>query len=149
MTQDEVTYRSRSITGMVYFSEKVIPKAEEIVRMSPAGFEEHCKKIISQMGWIVTRDRVSDEGIDIEAYKSSLHKDEEKIIRLFVQCKHQKKNVGPEVVRELLGAEELQDRKYKTELMIITSGKFSSGAVVKAKEKGIKLIDGNDLLKQK
>ena len=149
MTQDEVTYRSRSITGMVYFSEKVIPKAEEIVRMSPAGFEEHCKKIISQMGWIVTRDRVSDEGIDIEAYKSSLHKDEEKITRLFVQCKHQKKNVGPEVIRELLGAEELQDRKYKTELMIITSGKFSSGAVVKAKEKGIKLIDGNDLLKQK
>ena len=147
MSQDEITYRSRSMTGMVYFSEKIIPKATEIVHMSAAGFEEHCKKIISEMGWIVTRDRVSDEGIDIEAYQSSLHKDEEKVIRLFVQCKHQKKNVGPEVIRELLGAEELQDRKYETELMIITSGKFSSGAIIKAREKNIKLIDGNDLLK--
>ena len=37
--------------------------------------------------------------------------------------------------------------EIETELMIITSGKFSSGAVMKAREKGIKLIDGNDLLK--
>ena len=147
MTQDEITYRSRNMTGMVYFSEKVISKAEEIVHMSPAGFEEHCKKIISQMGWIITRDRGYDGGIDIEAYKSSLNKDQEKVVRLFVQCKHQKKNVGPEVIRELLGAKEIEDKEYETELMIITSGKFSSGAIVKAREKNIKLIDGNDLLK--
>ena len=85
------------------------------------------------MGWIVTRDRVYDGGIDIEAYKSSLNKDQEKVVRLFVQCKHQKKNIGPEVIRELLGAKEIEDKEYETELMIFTSGKFSSGAIVKAK----------------
>ena len=70
------------------------------------------------------------------------------MIRLFVQCKHwTKSNVGPSVVRDLLGAKELEDKEYETELMIITSRKFSSGAIVKANEKGIKLIDGNDLLK--
>ena len=58
-----------------------------------------------------------------------------------------KKNVGPEVIRELLGAKEIEDKEYETELMIITSGKFSSGAIVKAREKNIKLIDGDDLLK--
>ena len=99
------------------------------------------------MGWDVGKIRVKDGGIDIEAYRSVVKNEQEKLVRLFVQCKHQKKNIGPDILRELLGARELEDKEYETELMIITSGKFSSGAVMKAREKGIKLIDGNDLLK--
>ena len=136
------------MTGSVYFSEAAIYKAEEIINMSWAGFEEHCRKIVEKMGWEITKVRNSDDGIDIEAFRSVVSGEKEKMIRLFVQCKHWKKNnIPPGVVRDLLGAKELEDKEYETELMIITSSRFSSGAIIKANEKGIKLIDGNDLLK--
>ena len=99
------------------------------------------------MGWDVGKIRVKDGGIDIEAYRSVVKNEQEKLVRLFVQCKHQKKKTGPDVIRDLLGAKELEDKEYETELMIITSSKFSSEAIMKAREKNIKLIDGNDLLK--
>ena len=43
MSNDEVIYRSRSMTNTIYFSEEIISKSEEIVNMSWAGFEEHCR----------------------------------------------------------------------------------------------------------
>ena len=148
MSSPEIEYRSRKMTGSVYFSEAAIYKAEEIINMSWAGFEEHCRKIVEKMGWEITKVRNSDDGIDIEAFRSVVSGEKEKMIRLFVQCKHWKKNnIPPGVVRDLLGAKELEDKEYETELMIITSSRFSSGAIMKANEKGIKLIDGNDLLK--
>ena len=148
MSPPEIEYRSRRMTGSVYFSEAAIYKAEEIINMSWAGFEEHCRKIVEKMGWEITKVRNSDDGIDIEAFRSVVSGEKEKMIRLFVQCKHWKKNnIPPGVVRDLLGAKELEDKEYETELMIITSSRFSSGAIMKANEKGIKLIDGNDLLK--
>ena len=149
MTEDEIIYRSRNITSAIYNVESLTSKAHEIVNLSWAGFEEHCRTIVSQMGWDVGKLRVKDGGIDIEAYRSVIKNENEKLVRLFVQCKHQKKNVGPEILRELLGAKELEDKEYETELMIIASGKFSSGSILLAREKKIKLIDGNDLLKQK
>ena len=148
MSSPEIEYRSRRMTGSLYFSEAAIYKAEEIVNMSWAGFEEHCRKIVEKMGWEITAVRNSDDGIDIEAFRSVVSGEKEKMIRLFVQCKHWKKNnIPPGVIRDLLGAKELEDKEYETELMIITSSKFSSGAIIKAREKNIKLIDGNDLLK--
>ena len=148
MSPQEIEYRSRRMTGSVYFSEAAIYKAEEIINMSWAGFEEHCRKIVEKMGWEITKVRNRDDGIDIEAFRSVVSGEKEKMIRLFVQCKHWKKNnIPPGVIRDLLGAKELEDKEYKTELMIITSSRFSSGAIMKAREKSIKLIDGNDLLK--
>jgi len=148
MSSQEIEYRSRRMTGSVYFSEAAIYKAEEIVNMSWAGFEEHCRGIIEKMGWEITTVRNNDDGIDIEAFRSVVLGEKEKMIRLFVQCKHWKQNnISKGVIRDLLGAKELEDKEYETELMIITSSKFSSGAIVKAREKNIKLIDGNDLLK--
>ena len=148
MSPQEIEYRSRRMTGSVYFSEAAIYKAEEIINMSWAGFEEHCRKIVEKMGWEITKVRNKDDGIDIEAFRSVVSGEKEKMIRLFVQCKHWKKNnIPPGVIRDLLGAKELEDKEYETELMIITSSRFSSGAIMKAKEKSIKLIDGNDLLK--
>ncbi len=148
MSPQEIEYRSRRMTGSVYFSEAAIYKAEEIINMSWAGFEEHCRKIVEKMGWEITKVRNKDDGIDIEAFRSVVSGEKEKMIRLFVQCKHWKKNnIPPGVIRDLLGAKELEDKEYETELMIITSSRFSSGAIMKAREKSIKLIDGNDLLK--
>ena len=71
----------------------------------------------------------------------------EKVIRLFVQCKHQKKNIGPEVIRGILGSKEIEDKEHETQLMVMISGKFSSGAITLAKEKNVILVDGSDLLK--
>ncbi len=148
MSPQEIEYRSRRMTGSVYFSEAAIYKAEEIINMSWAGFEEYCRKIVEKMGWEITKVRNKDDGIDIEAFRSVVSGEKEKMIRLFVQCKHWKKNnIPPGVIRDLLGAKELEDKEYETELMIITSSRFSSGAIMKAREKSIKLIDGNDLLK--
>ena len=147
MSNDEVIYRSRSMTNTIYFSEDIVSKSEEIVRMSWAGFEEHCRDKISQMGWDATKVRIKDGGIDIEAYRNVVRGQEEKIIRLFVQCKHQKKNIGPDVILKLLGSKEAEDKEYETQLMVMISGKFSSGAMALANKHNIKLMDGADLLK--
>jgi hypothetical protein len=147
MSNDEVIYRSRCMTNTIYFSEEIVSKSEEIVNMSWAGFEEHCRDKISQMGWDATKVRIKDGGIDIEAYQTIVKGQEEKIIRLFVQCKHQKKNIGPDVIIGLLGSKEVEDKEYETQLMVMISGKFSSGAMILANKHNIKLIDGSDLLK--
>ena len=47
----------------------------------------------------------------------------------------------------LLGAKEVEDKEYETQLMVMISGKFSSGAIVLANKHNIKLMDGSDLLK--
>jgi len=147
MTNDEIIYRSRSMTNTIYFSESIVAKAEEIVGMSWAGFEEHCRSKLSSLDWDTTKVRVKDGGIDIEAYKTVVKGETEKVIRLFVQCKHQKKNIGPDVIREILGAKEVEDKEHDTQLMVMISGKFSNGAITLANKHNVKLIDGAELLK--
>ena len=147
MTNDEIIYRSRSMTNTIYFSESIVAKAEEIVGMSWAGFEEHCRSKLSSLDWDTTKVRVKDGGIDIEAYRTIVKGETEKVIRLFVQCKHQKKNIGPDVIREILGAKEVEDKEHDTQLMVMISGKFSNGAITLANKHNVKLIDGAELLK--
>ena len=112
--------------------------------MSPLNFEEYCHEVMSKLGWIITKQRQVDGGIDVEAYKSS---GEGQIKRAFVQCKHWSRPVGPDVVRELLGSNIIEGEDYETELFIICSGTFSSGCIELANQHNIKLLDGNDLLK--
>ena len=147
MSNDEIIYRSRSMTNTIYFSEDAIYKADEIVNKTWAGFEEHCRSKLSSLDWDTTKVRIKDGGIDIEAYKTVVKGETEKVIRLFVQCKHQKKNIGPEVIRGILGSKEIEDKEHETQLMVMISGKFSSGAITLAKEKNVILVDGSDLLK--
>jgi len=135
------------MTNTIYFSESIVTKAEEIVGMSWAGFEEHCRSKLSSLDWDTTKVRVKDGGIDIEAYRTVVKGETEKVIRLFVQCKHQKKNIGPDVIREILGAKEVEDKEYDTQLMVMISGKFSNGAITLANKHNVKLIDGVELLK--
>jgi len=143
-TEDEVTYRSRSITGLIYSSEKIEHNAKELIEMSPLNFEEYCHEVMSKLGWIITKQRQVDGGIDVEAYKST---GEGQIKRAFVQCKHWSRPVGPDVVRELLGSNVVEGEEYETELFIICSGTFSSGCIELANKHNVKLLDGNDLLK--
>ena len=142
-SEAEVTYRSRNLTGMFFLSKQTLEKSEEIVSMSPLKFEEFCHEYVLKNGWNETVTRVTDDGIDIEAYKQL---SEGKIIRLFAQCKHHKNNINKGVIRELIGAKEIEDKNFETELMVITSGKFASGATEIAAKHNVKLVDGNDLL---
>ncbi len=143
-SEEEITYRSRSITGLIYTTEKTEHNAKELIEMSPLNFEEYCHEVMSKLGWIITKQRQVDGGIDVEAYKST---GEGQIKRAFVQCKHWTRPVGPEVVRELLGSNLVEGDDYETELFIICSGTFSSGCVELANKHNVKLLDGNDLLK--
>jgi predicted Mrr-cat superfamily restriction endonuclease len=144
MAEAEVIYRSRNLTGLFFESESYKVKAREIVDMSPLKFEEYCVKVIEKLNWNTTVSRPKDGGIDIEAYKDN---SKGEVVRLFAQCKHHKNNINPNILRELLGSKECENNDFITELMIITSGKFSSGCSEIANEKNIILIDGNDLLK--
>lgn len=142
-SEAELVYRSRNLTGMFFVSKHAVEKSEQIMTMSPLKFEEFCHEYVLNNGWEETRTRVTDDGIDIEAYKQIK---EGEIIRLFAQCKHHKKNINKGVIRELIGSREIEDKDYQTELMVISSGKFASGAIELAEKEGVKLIDGADLM---
>ena len=72
------------------------------------------------------------------------------IKELIGQCKHpmiSKKPIGPDVIRELIGAATLEESEHEKVLMVITSSIFTIGARKAAQEKNIELVDGDDLLK--
>jgi hypothetical protein len=143
MTQKQITYRSKSLNNLFYASDHEIEKAKEIHELSPAGFEEYCEKYVSKLGWEVIKRNNYDGGIDIRALKE--FKDGT-IKKLIVQCKHWKKPIGPDVLRELVGSAEDEKSKYKKILMVITSSRFTPGTTKYAKKFNIELIDGDVLL---
>ena len=142
-SENEIIYRSRNLTGMFFISEHDKKIAEEIVDMSWVSFEEYCVEVIENFGWNKTVTRPIDGGIDIEAYKDNKKGE---VIRLFAQCKHQKRNIQTNILREIIGSKKIENKDYQTELMVITSGKFSSGCKEIAQKENIQLIDGNDLM---
>ena len=144
MTQKEVIYRSKSLNNLFYASDHEIEKAKEIHELSPAAFEECSEKYVSELGWNVTKRNNYDGGIDIRALKE--FKDGT-IKKLLVQCKHWKKPIGPDIIRELIGASKLEESKHEKVLMIITSSRFTFDAKEAAAKENIELIDGDDLLK--
>ena len=145
MTQKEVIYRSKSLNNLFYASDHEIEKAKEIHELSPAGFEERSEKYVAELGWKVTKRNNYDGGIDIRALKE--FKDGT-IKKLLVQCKHWKKPIGPDVIRELIGASKLEESKHEKVLMIITSSRFTFDAKEAAAKENIELIDGDNLLKE-
>jgi hypothetical protein len=144
MTQKEVVYRSKSLNNLFYASDHEIEKAKKIHELSPAGFEEYCEKYVTKLGWEVTKRNNYDGGIDIRALKE--FKDET-IKKLIVQCKHWKRPVGPDVIREFKGAADAEEDKHEKVLMVIISSIFTTGAREYAKKFNIELIDGEELLK--
>lgn len=144
MTQKEVVYRSKSLNNLFYASDHEIEKAKEIHELSPAGFEEYCEKYVTKLGWEVTKRNNYDGGIDIRALKE--FKDET-IKKLIVQCKHWKRPVGPDVIREFKGAADAEEDKHEKVLMVIISSVFTTGAREYAKKFNIELINGEELLK--
>jgi len=144
MTKKEITYRSKSLHGLFYASDHEIQKAKEIHELSPAGFEERSEKYVTKLGWEVIKRSNHDGGIDIRALKE--FKDGT-IKKLIAQCKHWKKPIGPDVLRELVGSAADEKSEHEKVLMVITSSRFTPGATDYADRHNITLVDGNDLLK--
>tara|TARA_R110000796_G_scaffold121157_1_gene235298 strand:+ start:776 stop:3229 length:2454 start_codon:yes stop_codon:yes gene_type:complete len=145
MTKKEVIYRTKSFHGLLYVSDHESHKAASIKELSPAGFEERMSKYMGKKGWdIIERDNY-DGGIDIRGLKEF---PDGVIKKLIVQCKHQRKPIGPDVIRELIGAKEVEDDGYEKVMMVITSSRFTPGSMEVAKKHNVQLIDGDKLLNE-
>jgi hypothetical protein len=90
----------------------------------------------SQTYRVVITGRSGDQGIDLRATRGTEV--------LAVQCKRWRtKQVGPREVRELRGS--VIDPKIKP--VLVTSGTITEAARLEAREKGVELVDGRDLIK--
>ena len=141
----EIKYRTTSLNGLFYGSDTEIKKAKTINDLGPGDFEEFSEKYITKLGWEVVKRNNYDGGIDIRAFKE--FKDGT-IKKLLVQCKHWKKPIGPDVIRELIGSSKLEESDHEKVLMVITSSKFTYGAREAAEQENIELIDGDKLLNE-
>jgi hypothetical protein len=139
-TQERIRiYRSRSASRMLF----------EVVETAPAGtrpdwfeFEKECATVLRRRGLVVRHQaaqRDGDGGIDLYATDTEGQ-------GWVVQCKcwglH--RTVGPEVVRELHGAIAKADigGTVASRGILITTSRFTGGAIELAKSFGFECIDG-------
>ncbi len=132
-------YRSRSASRMLF---QQVDKAPMGTRPKWFDFEKDCARVLRSRGLDVIHQAVhrdGDGGVDLFATDSS----EQTYV---VQCKCYSANrpVGPEVVRELVGAIALADHGAKgtSRGILMTTSTFTSGAVTAALALGFELIDG-------
>jgi len=132
-------YRSRSASRMIFQEVSTAP-----VGARPAwfDFEKDCLRLLTLRGLRVVHqaaNRSGDGGADLYA----VDEDDRSWI---VQCKcwalH--RVVGPDVIRELHGAIALADKGSASASrgIVITTSRFSSGAIDASAEFGFELIDG-------
>ena len=121
---------------------------EQLLQLSPKGFERLAQRILREAGFInvIVTGRSSDGGIDgVGLYRPSLIS-----FPVYFQCKRYKGSVGSSVVRDFRGA--MAGRGEKG--LVITTGTFTREAVAEASRDGassVELIDGAslcDLLKE-
>jgi restriction endonuclease Mrr len=110
-------------------------RRQTIQRLDGRDFEIQVARLFSDMGYQV-KVTTHNGGVDVWAFK-----EERKVV---IQCKHWNKQVGPDVIRDLNGS---QHRKEASEAIVVTSSTFSEEAVAEAREAGIRLIDGVELVR--
>jgi len=132
-------YRSRSASAMLFEAMDPGPNTT-----SPAWFkfERDCAKVLRARDMTVVHhaaNRDADGGMDLFAIEPG----DQKVV---VQCKcwALTRPVGPDVVRELAGTIKLVDANSGSTSrgVLITTSRFTDGAVLTAKELAIELIDG-------
>ena len=135
-------YKSRSASRMIFDE---IAAAPEGTRPAWFDFEKDCARLLAMRGMRVIHHaarRDGDGGVDLFA----LDEDERSWV---VQCKcwASHRPVGPDVVRELVGAIAAADRGSATPSrgMILTTSRFTSGAASEAVRLGFEIVDGEGL----
>lgn len=134
-----VVYRSRSASQMIF---NQLDNAPVGTRPAWFDFEKDCARFLSRRGLRVVHQSIArdgDGGVDLFAVDSGGG-------AYLVQCKcwSLHRQVGPEVVRELVGAIALASKGSDTPArgVIITTSHFTEGSMQAATELGIELIDG-------
>jgi hypothetical protein len=136
----EHVYRSRSALAALYTGELVQGGGGTVEWFK---FERDVRALMLARGLEVehlSAHRNGDGGIDVYAWNPTTS------ATFAVQAKCWSKPVGPEVVRELAGS--LNRYPAGTVGIIVTTSRFTSGAVEEARAQGIELIDGTNFLKQ-
>lgn len=111
---------------------------EELLRLSPSGFEEYIGDLFEARGYqrVNIRGGSGDQGADILAEKDGE--------RVAIQCKLYKKGiVGPHEVRALIGSLQLTEAQRG---ILITTSTFSVQAERMGEEAGIEMVGGNKLI---
>jgi hypothetical protein len=142
--QQQVVYRSRSALQSLYTTAPVTSDNQDATRWFR--FERDVYRLMAALGFIVEHiaaSRRGDHGVDVFATKGA----DLEIVHWVIQCKcYGKRKVGPNTVRELIGALHLNRDRYPagTRGMIVTTSSFSADAVEEASRGGIRLMDGEE-----
>jgi len=107
--------------------------------LTPAEFEEVTAQVYERQGFRVDRrGGPNDQGIDLIAERSGAGPTDR--LRVAVQCKHHKSDIGPAPVRELLGVLARDPGFHRADL--ITNADFTAAARSAAFGHRIELING-------
>lgn len=142
-SQREVVYRSRSALQSLYTA---IEPSADVARVSWFQFERDVKTLMQNLGFTVEHVAVSrngDKGVDIFATKGT----DLDAISWVIQCKcwNARRKVEPMTVRELIGT--LTRYPSGTRGMVVTTSRFSSGAIEEAQSNNIRLMDGEEFMR--
>lgn len=138
-------YRSRSASKMLF---EEIASTPHGTRPAWFDFEKDCARLLRSLGMHVIHraaHRDADGGVDLFAV-------DPEGMSYVVQCKcwAAHREIPPSVIRELAGSISLAD-SGSTRVgrgMVITTSRFSSGAIETARHFGFELIDGIDLTRR-
>jgi hypothetical protein len=122
-----------------YTSTVTVPHSRDKLRtMSPTDFEQLVARLYNKMGFVSqVTPQSRDGGIDVVARRQTDVGRE----HLIIQCKHSLEGViGEPIVRELVGT--WQAHREATRAVLVTSGRYSSGAFELAKNHRIDVVDG-------
>lgn len=114
---------------------------ERLLQIDPYEFEDFVAELWEELGWNTTVSKSSrDQGVDIEARKSSDLVDQ----KAAIQVKRRKNTITRDEVQKYHSMKE-QDREADM-AVVVTTSRFSDGAKVWAYENNVKLFDGDDLV---
>ncbi|MFQ3632789.1 restriction endonuclease [Roseiflexus sp.] len=114
-------------------------RRKELLALSPSEFEQRVAMLLTDLGWrdVHVRGGSGDRGVDVTAERDGQ--------RYLVQCKRYTKSVGPNYVRDLIGALHIQraDRA-----ILVTTSSFSQQCFLEARDHPVELWDHRDLLER-
>lgn len=127
------------IVAVVHRNRNNALRRKELLALSPSEFEKRVAMLLTDLGWrdVHVRGGSGDRGVDITAERDGQ--------RYLVQCKRYTKSVGPNYVRDLIGALHIQrgDRA-----ILVTTSSFSQQCFLEARDHPVELWDHRDLLER-
>lgn len=114
-------------------------RRQQLLDLSPSEFEQRVALLLEDLGWrqVTVRGGSGDRGVDITAERDGL--------RFIIQCKRYTKPVGPNYVRDLVGA--LQIQQADRAILVATSA-FTRQSQLEARGQRVELWDDRILLQR-